>query len=259
MSLLANGLGYAISDTWLVRNVDVKVMPGELMVILGPNGAGKSTLFKLLSGEWPASEGTVSLEGQDYPHWQANELARTRAILPQHSSLTFPFTVEEVVQMGRTPHATGAKRDAAIVAELIERCDLQHLRNRLYPWLSGGEKQRVQLARVLAQIWPTEHDRQSHKYLFLDEPNSGLDIAHQHSMLAIAKELTQRGYAVVVILHDLNLASAYADRVLMLDRGAMVGVGTVAEVFKQPLLQQVFAVDVKIIDHPERNTPWVIW
>ena len=259
MSLQATNLGYAVGDNWLVRHVDLVVDDGEMLVILGPNGAGKSTLFKMLSGEWPATEGSVTLFDQSYSQWQGNELALRRAILPQHSSLTFPFTVQEVVAMGRTPHDTGVKKDRAVVAELIQRCDLQALRKRLYPWLSGGEKQRVQLARVLAQIWPTDSDGQRHKFLFLDEPTSALDIAHQHSMLRIARELTHQGYSVVVILHDLNLASAYADRVLMLHQGKVAGQGTVREVFNESLLRQVFDVQVQILDHPERQTPWVIW
>lgn len=259
MSLIASDLGYAVGGNWLVRHVDLTVKAGEMLVILGPNGAGKSTLFKMLSGEWPASEGSVTLFDKSYAQWPGEALARRRAILPQHSSLTFPFTVEEVVRMGRTPHDTGARKDREIVAELVHRCDLESLKTRLYPWLSGGEKQRVQLARVLAQIWPVDSDGSTHKFLFLDEPTSALDIAHQHSMLKLARELTQRGDSVVVILHDLNLASAYADRVLMLHQGKVAGLGCVREVFNRELLQQVFDVDVQILDHPERNTPWVIW
>ncbi|MDX1693820.1 MAG: heme ABC transporter ATP-binding protein [Ketobacteraceae bacterium] len=259
MSLVARDLGYAVAENWLVRHVNLKVNDGEMLVILGPNGAGKSTLFKMLSGEWPATEGAVSLFDSDYSQWAGEALARRRAILPQHSSLTFPFTVEEVVRMGRTPHETGVKKDREIVAELIDRCDLESLKKRLYPWLSGGEKQRVQLARVLAQIWPTKADNGVHKCLFLDEPTSALDIAHQHSMLKLARELTGQGYSVVVILHDLNLASAYADRVLMLHEGRVAGYGSVREVFNPALLQQVFDVEVQVLDHPERQTPWVIW
>ena len=257
MSLIAKQLSYEVSGSLLVQQVDVEVVPGEMLVILGPNGAGKSTLFKMLCGEWPASEGDITFFGKRYAEWNVNQLARNRSVLPQHSSLTFPFTVEEVVRLGRAPHDTGAKKDKAIVAELVELCDLTRLSNRLYPGLSGGEKQRVQLARVLAQIWPTEG--KTNKFLFLDEPTSALDIAHQHIMLKLAKDLTTKGFGVVVILHDLNLAAAYADRVLMMHEGKMVGLGSVEEVFNQQLLQQVFDVNVDVIKHPERGTPWVIW
>ncbi|MCG8671423.1 MAG: heme ABC transporter ATP-binding protein [Pseudomonadales bacterium] len=262
MSLHATGLGYQVADTWLVRDVDVDVSPGQMLAILGPNGAGKSTLFKMLCGEWPASEGDVQLLGKSYSKWSAQELALHRAVLPQHSSLTFPFTVEEVVLLGRAPHKTGIKRDLEIVAELIELCDLQRLKTRLYPWLSGGEKQRVQLARVLAQIWPSQQQdtKQGHdKLLFLDEPTSALDIAHQHIMLKLAKDLTSRGYSVIIILHDLNLAAAYADKILMMQEGKRVGFGSVEDVFQQELIQRVFDVPVEIVQHPERGTPWVIW
>lgn len=267
MSLVARRLGYRVAKHWLVRQVDLTVAAGELLVILGPNGAGKSTLFNMLSGDWPASEGSVQLHGVSYSQWDGHALARCRGILPQHSSLTFPFTVEEVVRMGRTPHETGRRRDDEIVAELIELCDLQMLKARLYPWLSGGEKQRVQLARVLAQVWPDSGagdldglgDSHANKFLFLDEPTSALDIAHQHSMLQLARSLTGKGYSAVVILHDLNVAAAYADRVLMLHEGEVAGLGTVQEVFQRDLLQRVFGVKVEIFAHPERGVPWVIW
>lgn len=259
MSLVAKSVGYCVDKTWLVKDINLEIAPGEMLVILGPNGAGKSTLFKMLSGEWPATTGEVILFDKPVAQWQSQGLAQRRAILPQHSSLTFPFRVEEVIRMGRTPHDTGAEKDEAIVSELLALCDLQALRKRLYPWLSGGEKQRVQLARVLAQIWPCESQKSQHNFLFLDEPTSALDIAHQHSMLKIAKSLTAQGYSVLVILHDLNLAAAYADRVLMMHNGTSVGLGSVREVFQRELLQQVFNVDVKVIDHPERNIPWVIW
>ena len=263
MSIVARDIGYRVGKHWLVQHVDLTVSPGEMLVILGPNGAGKSTLFNLLTGEWPTSCGQVEFFGVPYADWLSGDLALRRSVLPQHSSLTFPFTVEEVVAMGRTPHRSGMAIDRKIIADLIQQCELEAFRTRLYPWLSGGEKQRVQLARVLAQIWREEKlesvPAAQSRYLFLDEPTSALDIAHQHGMLQLAKRLTAQGEGVIVILHDLNMASAYADRVIILDHGRVAGSGTVEAVFQKELICDIFGVSVEIIEHPERGIPWVIW
>ena len=263
MTIVATDIGYRVGKHWLVQQVDLTVSPGQMLAILGPNGAGKSTLFKMLTGEWPVSCGQVEFFGLPYTDWSARDLAERRSVLPQHSSLTFPFTVEEVVALGRSAHRSGAAQDRKIIAELIRLCDLQALRTRLYPWLSGGEKQRVQLARVLAQIWREVQSgpvaATQARYLFLDEPTSALDIAHQHGMLQLAKQLTAQGEGVIVILHDLNMASAYADRVVILDHGKVAGAGTVESVFQRDLIREIFGVTVEIIEHPERGKPWVIW
>ncbi len=147
------------------------------MAVVGPNGAGKSTLFRLLSGEWHPASGQVSFNGLALERWSLDRLARVRAVMPQSSSLSFPFLVREVVRMGRMPHDTGHEQDEAIVSEVMQVCDVARLAQRHYTSLSGGERQRVQLARVLAQIWmPVSGGR---RLLLLDEPTSALDLAHQ--------------------------------------------------------------------------------
>ena len=177
MSLRAEQLGLRVSGTPLVSDVDLEVAAGSVTVMLGPNGAGKSSLLRLMVGDLAPSQGRALLHGEDVRAIASAERARSLAVLPQHSLLNFPFTSAEVVMLGRTPHDTGASRDARIVEEALEAVDGSYLSQRIYTELSGGEKQRVHLARVLAQVWEPLNGREC--FLVLDEPTSSFDLAHQ--------------------------------------------------------------------------------
>jgi|TARA_B100000315_G_scaffold137571_1_gene126654 iron complex transport system ATP-binding protein len=254
MKLTAVDAGYAIGAAQLLDDISVEMEPGELIIAVGPNGAGKSTMMKLLSGEISPSLGHVSIDGIDLGQWQLKELARAMAVLPQQSELNFPFRVHEVVSLGRIPHATGRQRDMEIVEELLVRLDIDHLAQRDFTTLSGGEKQRTQIARVFAQIW----DREQGFFILLDEPTSSLDLAHQQAALTMVKELTGAGAGVFVILHDMNLAAQFADRLLLLHRGSIVSDGDPWSVLSRENIKQVFDLDVSIISHPERDRPLII-
>lgn len=254
MKLTAVDAGYAVAGTQLLHQISMDINPGELIIAVGPNGAGKSTLMKMLSGEILPSLGTVSLNGIELSQWQLKHLARIMAVLPQHSELTFPFKVQEVVSLGRIPHATGRQRDREIVGEILTRLDMDHLSQRDYTTLSGGEKQRTQIARIFAQIW----DYQQEYFIFLDEPTSSLDLAHQQATLTIIKQLTAAGAGVFVILHDMNLAAQFADRLLLLHRGRIVSAGDPWSVLSRDNIKSVFELDVSIIPHPERDRPLII-
>jgi iron complex transport system ATP-binding protein len=175
-------------------------------------------------------------------------------VLPQSSTLSFAFRVEEVVGMGRLPHASGRQRDAEIIAAALAAADAGHLVGRSYLELSGGERQRVHLARVLAQLWPGATGQS----LLLDEPTSMLDPLHQHTTLQAARDFAGRGVAVLVILHDLNLAARYCDRILLLDRGRPHALGTPEEVLRAEPLQAVFGLEVLVQTHPERGHPLIV-
>jgi iron complex transport system ATP-binding protein len=246
----AEAVGVLIGNHRLLDGVGCEVGPGELVVVLGPNGAGKSTLMRVLSGDLTPTSGAVVLNGRRLRNWSPLVLARQRAVLPQQSALSFPFVVEDVVRMGRSPHrALTRLRQEAIVREAMGRADVLHLAGQLYPSLSGGERQRVQLARVLAQIWEPTH--LGPRYLLLDEPTSALDIAHQHQLLEIAREMRAGGdLGVLAILHDLNLASAYADRILLLKDGRLVAAGPVTEIMDPGHLESVFGIPVQTLEHP---------
>lgn len=256
-TLGAANLTLQIGRKRLLDTVTLAVSPGEVLALLGPNGAGKSTFLKVLSGEFSQVEDQVMLNGRSRTDWQGNELARTVGVLPQHSELAFPFSAAEVVMLGRLPHSTGNRRDGEIVQQALERVDAWHLRDAAYPSLSGGEKQRVQLARVLTQIW--EDTGTGPRYLLLDEPTSALDLAHQHQTLQLAREWAdEQGVGVLAILHDMNLAATYADRIGLLQNGQLKAVGTVEQVLVPELLEPVFEIGVTLMMHPQQDRPLVV-
>jgi len=240
----------------LLRSVSLRVQPGEVLAVLGPNGAGKSSLLKVMSGEYDNYGGELRLNQQYYQEWKMEQIAHMVAVLPQQSQLVFPFTVREVVALGRIPHSTGRVKDAEIVQLALERVDAAHLVDALYPSLSGGEKQRVQLARVLTQIW--EETPLGHRYLLLDEPTSALDVSHQHHTLKRVRDLAYEGVGVLAVLHDLNLAAQYADRIVIMDKGEIATEGSVEEVLTPQKIRPVFNIDVEIMAHPTLNRPLVV-
>lgn len=243
MSLVsARGIGVTYDGHPILSGVDLDVEAGELVALVGPNGAGKSTLLGVLAGDVTPTTGSVRLDDRDLGAYPARELARRRAVQLQKQGLAFGFRVEEVVRMGRAPwHRTPQEdHDDHVVAESMERADVTELAHRLYPTLSGGEQARASFARLLAQATPV---------LMLDEPTAALDIRHQESLLAVAREAARGGAAVVVVLHDLSLAAAYADRVCVLSHGSVRADGPPAEVLTAGLLSEVYAHPVDVVEH----------
>ncbi|WP_150245027.1 heme ABC transporter ATP-binding protein [Nocardiopsis quinghaiensis] len=241
----------------ILDGVDLTVRSGELLALVGPNGAGKSTLLAALSGDTAgasgrgeADEGTVYLSGRALTEWTPPELALRRAVLPQEATVSFPFPAAELVAMGRAPWAgAGAPDDGAATAAAMESTGVAHLADRRFPTLSGGERARVMLARVLAQ------DTQ---LLLLDEPTAALDLRHQALVLDVVSRLTERGGAVIVVLHDLGLAAAYAHRVAILSGGRVAAQGTPADVFTASLLSSVYQHEVEVLPHPRTGVPLVV-
>ncbi|RVU29569.1 heme ABC transporter ATP-binding protein [Neptunomonas marina] len=255
MSLIVEHLCFDIGSKRLLDEVSFAVNPGEVVAVLGPNGAGKSTLLRVLAGEYRHFAGDLSLNGQRYENWGTHDIARMVGVLPQHTTLMFPFSVFEVVLMGRMPHATGRVRDREIAKAALERVDMSHHISSSFPSLSGGEKQRVQLARVLAQIWDAAEQP---RYLLLDEPTSALDLAHQHHVLALAQSLAQEGVGVMAILHDLNLAAQYADRLVLLEQGRVKTQGSVEQALDPDILESLFGIAVDVVPHPSQSWPLVV-
>ncbi|MFQ3358907.1 MAG: iron complex transport system ATP-binding protein [Porticoccaceae bacterium] len=256
MALMAENISLHISGFNLLRNVSMRVEPGTVTAIVGPNGAGKSSLLKVLTGEMTASTGHVSLNHQPLNAWALGQKAKMLAVLPQHTVLNFPFTANEVVALGRIPHQTGILKDELIVADALKAVDANYLQKRFYTQMSGGEKQRVQLARVLAQIWePTQLGDQ---FLVLDEPTSAFDLSHQKLTLEIVRGLAEQGTGVVMVLHDLNLAARCADNLVVFDSGTIAAQGSPEEVLTEELIFQVFGVKSIIAKHPVTQKPLVI-
>jgi len=255
MSLLqTQGLGVSFGGVHAVKAVDFSLESGELRCLIGPNGAGKSTLLGALCGELQPDQGKVWLDQQALKHMTGVQRAQRLAVLPQSSTLDFAFRVEEVVGMGRLPHQTGRVRDDEIISAALQAADVGHLSGRSYLALSGGERQRVHLARVLAQLWPGE----AGQTLLLDEPTSMLDPLHQHTTLQAIRHFADRGAAVLVILHDLNLAARYCDRILLLENGRPHALDTPSKVLQPEPLKAVFGLDVLVQPHPERGHPLII-
>ena len=254
--IAALGVGVTAGGRVILDEVSIDVVPGAVTALVGPNGAGKSTLLRVVAGDVRATAGAVTLDGTSVAAWKPDALARRRAVLPQDSSLAFPFTAMEVVLMGRTPHARSGSngRDREIATHALAAVDLAGFEERLYPTLSGGERQRVQLARVLAQVWENDGPRA----LLLDEPVASLDLAQQQRVLLIARDFAREGAAVLVVLHDLNLAAQYADTIALMRGGRMIAAGSPDDVLTSAIVLEVFGVNVQVMPHPCARCPLVV-
>ncbi|GMQ86748.1 MAG: heme ABC transporter ATP-binding protein [Acidimicrobiia bacterium] len=249
----ASSLSYRVGDATLVSDVDFTATRGELIAVIGPNGAGKSTLLNLLSGNLNPSAGQVLLDGNDVAGALPGNLALLRAVLTQRSPIDIPYSAAQVVHMGRFPHRrdpnNSSERDAAAVADAMERTDTTRFAARIFATLSGGERTRVSLARVLAQETPI---------VFLDEPTTALDVAHQERIMRQAVVLSRGQRAVVVVLHDLNAAAVHADRIVLMHQGAVVARGRPRDVLVEDQLSDVYAQPMVVVDHPFRDCPLVL-
>jgi iron complex transport system ATP-binding protein len=235
----------------ILEEINLSLKPGELVSLMGRNGQGKTTLFRILSGELRPFQGNVFYKEQNVFEIPTKELARLRAVLPQESVLNFPFTVEEIVSLGRSPHKKDRLRDKDYTRFSMELTDVSHLGKRSYSQLSGGEKKRVQIARVLCQLENPNSEEKG--YLFLDEPVNGLDPLLQHRIMEILRHLADHGYSVFLILHDWNLAGLYSDRILVLDQGKIIKDGKPREVFTTEVLGSCFQVDARVFPEKENQ------
>lgn len=239
----------------LVDDVSLTIKPGRFTVVIGPNGAGKSSLLKLLAGEVPPDAGGVTFDNRPLHSFSAMQLAGIRAVLPQSTHLSFPFTALEVVRMGAV--AAGSLDPTRAARTALVRVGLGGFESRRYNALSGGEQQRVQLARVLAQV-PFPCDDRGARTLFLDEPTSSLDIGHQISVLETARSFASEGGAVLAILHDLNLAAEFADDMIVLHRGRVVAQGAPQDTLTDSVIEQVYGIRGTVGRLPKGATPFIL-
>lgn len=254
----AKNISVCLGRKKIIHNIDFCAQAGELTVIVGPNGSGKTTLMRTLCGDITYT-GSVFLDNNNVKTLKPWQMASRRAVLPQSSSLNFPFTVREIVSLGLTGGFSGVSpaEEKFLPERALAMVDLGGFAGRLYQELSGGEQQRVQLARVLCQIWVPVVENQQ-RYLFLDEPISSLDIKHQLTVMEIAKKFAKNGGGVVAILHDLNLTAIYADKVYMMHQGKIAGVGHPAELFTSAELSKVYDCDLRVSETPALGTPFVL-
>ncbi|MTE16941.1 heme ABC transporter ATP-binding protein [Nocardia aurantiaca] len=251
VTLRARKVSATRGDRTVLDGVDFPVVAGQIVALVGPNGAGKSTLLAALAGELELSGGSVELDGHALTHWTHLDMARRRAVLPQSHTVGFPFSAREVVAMGRSPwaHTPRQDEDHTIIAAAMAATDVEHFAARPFPALSGGERARVALARVLAQDTAT---------LLLDEPTAALDLGHQEQVLRLARDRAAAGAAVVVVLHDLGVAAAYADRVAVLEAGRIAADGPPREILTPELLSRVYQHPVDVFDHPVTGAQLVL-
>ncbi len=244
-------------EPWVLRDVRLEVAQGEILGIVGPNGSGKTSLLKLLAKLAVPQEGEIALFGRPLRSLSHALLAQTVAVVPQDSPQMFPFTVAETVLMGRFPHRRRSgwslgfgwedREDCQAASQAMATMDIAHLAGRAVTDLSGGERQRTMIARALAQ---------APRVLLLDEPTAFLDLQHQLGICATLRRLCdKRGLTVVIVSHDLNLASQYCDRVGMLRAGRMCTIGAPAEVMSVDVLQEVYGCEVLIDAHPQSGLP----
>jgi iron complex transport system ATP-binding protein len=242
MTLMVSNLVLEKAGRCLLDVPTLNLRPGQVHALLGPNGAGKSTLLSSLSGLERSTARQVQLHGRTLDRWGAQALARQRALLSQDLHVPFDFEVRDMVRMGRYPHS---EHPHPLEPQLIDHCLAQAgaaaLSHRRYESLSGGEKARVQLARVLAQITPSP-GTQPAPWLLLDEPTAALDLAHQHAVMRLLRQLAAQGVGVLVALHDLNLAATYADQVMVMSQGRIDTVGASAQVLQPALVQRIWGV-----------------
>jgi iron complex transport system ATP-binding protein len=235
--------GYRVGGTTIVADLSLAFASHRFNIVLGPNGAGKSTLLRLAAGVLMPSTGSVCYEGIDTRTLSAEDLAMRRAVLSQRMAIAFPLPVNDVVLLGRYPHyrQTPSAHDRDVVMQALDLVGMTARRHQSYDTLSGGEQQKVQLARVLAQIWPADASSDE-RYLFLDEPTSNLDIRYQLQVLHVARNMLGQRITVVAILHDFNTALQHGDAFFLLDHGRLVHQTTDAATITEPLIDRIFGV-----------------
>jgi iron complex transport system ATP-binding protein len=252
--LTIRSLNVAYASRLVVRDLSLQVAPGEVLGLIGPNGAGKTSLIRAASGVVPLHSGSVELNNQPVSTLKELDRARLVAVVPQSTQIPPAFTVYECVALGRTPHLNWlgslGEADRAKIDWALQACDILALKDRRAGELSGGEQQRILLARALAQDCPI---------LLLDEPTAHLDLHHQVALLSLVRRLSrEKNLAVLVAMHDLNLASLYADRLALLVEGQLRAVGRPHEVLTAENLQQAYQVPLNVYPNPDHGLPWVV-
>jgi len=247
-------LSVGYNDHLILKDISLSVQSGEVVALIGPNGTGKSTLIRAISGVLPVQSGSIHLCEKNIDSLTSDARARSLAVVPQIQSMPVSFNVYQTILLGRTPYlgwlGQAGKRDHEVVQQAMAQTKTEHLAARCIGELSGGEQQRVLLARALAQTTPI---------LIMDEPTNHLDVSHQSSFLNLIRQLAvENGLAILVALHDLNLTSLYADRVAVLSDGHLKAIGTPEQVFIEENLSPIYGDRLRVVIHPEYGTPLVL-
>jgi iron complex transport system ATP-binding protein len=252
IDLEAKNIHFCYDKTTIIENVSLSLNQAEFLGIIGPNGAGKSTMLRLLCGILKPKTGSIRLFGSELLNQSQKKIAQKIAFVPQETHFALDFTVEEIVGMGRYPYQRPFQRedpkDHAAIESALTAANVGTLRRRLVNTLSSGERQRVVIARALAQI---------PRILLLDEPTSHLDLHHQHVIMGLLKKLNAEGISIAVVHHDLNLASLYCERLILVHQGKIFAEGTPKDLLNQETLAEVYGTAVRIVRHPEKDVPQI--
>lgn len=245
MTLEAKDISLVKAGTQILEDVSLTISPGQIVGLIGPNGAGKSTLLRLLAGDEKTQSGCVKLDRKKVSDLKPEVLAENRAVMTQSSNVVFDFLVEEIIELGWISSILKRTFMEIAMLEIVRLCRIEHLIGRVYRTLSGGEQQRVQFARVLLQIWRPASE-QKPRYLLLDEPTSSLDVAHELLVFKLLRGLTQQNVGVLVVIHDLNLASHFADQLCLLSKSHVIAAGGVPEVLEEKVLSDTYGTPIQI-------------
>tara|TARA_B100000676_G_C18082705_1_gene852459 strand:+ start:2453 stop:3238 length:786 start_codon:yes stop_codon:yes gene_type:complete len=247
-------ISFKIKEKLILNDISLDVKSGDMVSIIGPNGSGKTTMLKAISNELNISDGEIIFNKKNISNWDIGDLANEKSVLSQSSNLVFPFTVIDIVKMGRFPikNKGNQNQENNLCEKILDIFDLTDYVNQNYITLSGGEKQRVQLARVVAQIWSEDY---SEKILLLDEPTSYLDIKHQYLLFNFLKTLNEKGLTIMMVLHDLNHALSNSNKVAVLKDSQLISYGDTKKVITENLINKVFEIDLKLINYEGNDVP----
>lgn len=254
IAVTVEGVSFAFDQEEILKNIDLKIEKGKFYSILGPNGSGKTTLVKNICKTLTVKQGSIYVEERDIKILSSKAMAKEMALVPQNTTVEFDFSVEDIVLMGRTPYigrfSSESEEDLKIAQEAMEATNTWQLRHKSINSLSGGERQRVIVARAITQ---------STDIILLDEPISNLDIYHQVEILNAIKQLNlKKGITIITVLHDLNLAAAYSDQIIMMHEGRVHSWGTPEEILVEDKIKEVYGIDVQVIKNPVSGKPHVI-
>jgi iron complex transport system ATP-binding protein len=260
MTLSIDTLSLKINHKILLRDISLKLPADQLTLVIGPNGAGKSTLLKACSGDMAPTQGSIQLNGRALENYSERELSQRRAVMTQSYQMGFSFTVQEIVSMGCYVYEEilCRQKQQEMIRSVMAFMDIEHLAERQFNSLSGGEQQRTQLARVLTQLW-YPYEQEEARYLFLDEPTSSLDIYHQYQLLRLTKALTQRNIGVMAVVHDLSLAATFADQLVLLFNGSVIAQGSPESVLQKQQLYPAYGVNGHYYQHSKHLQPSVLF
>ena len=249
-----NSIYFKIKDKLILDDISLNVKSGDMVSIIGPNGSGKTTMLKAISNEISINNGKINFLNRDILDWDLNEFANKKAVLSQSNNLVFPFSVIDIVKMGRFPLTDKGSQieENNLCKKILNIFDLNDYVNQNYITLSAGEKQRVQLARVIAQIWSDDYSK---KILILDEPTSYLDIKHQYLLFKFLKELNKKGLTIIMVLHDLNHALSNSNKIAVLKDSKLISFGKTKNIITEDLIKNVFEIDLKLINYEGSDMP----